>query len=119
MSQENVEVVRRCFDHYRRRGSDVASAWLVPSIQPSSTPPDRGHAGPVPAGAESAGRLTGVDPGGVVTLTCAISMSSLSRARPRISSRTAPVSASELDWNLKTTLVSTFISSLRLIDVVS
>jgi hypothetical protein len=116
MSEENVEIVRRCFDDYRRGAPDVAPAWLAPSIQPSPTPPERGHAGPVLAGDESAGRLTGVDPGGVVTLICAISMSSLSRARPKISSRTAPVSASELDWNLKTTLVSTFISSLRLID---
>jgi ketosteroid isomerase-like protein len=32
MSQENVEVVRRCFDDYLRGAPDEALAWLAPDV---------------------------------------------------------------------------------------
>jgi ketosteroid isomerase-like protein len=32
MSQENVEIVRRCFDDYRRGAPDAALAWLAPDV---------------------------------------------------------------------------------------
>jgi ketosteroid isomerase-like protein len=32
MSQENVEIVRRCFDDYRRGAPDEALAWLAPDV---------------------------------------------------------------------------------------
>jgi hypothetical protein len=78
------------------------------SYEPS-VPPERGTPGGYSPGVDTAGRLTGVAPGGVITLTCLTSTSSRSCARPRTSSRIVPVSASEFAWTLKTTVASNFI----------